>query len=120
VTDVAAGITVNSGPGNDTFTLSIRLVPGAGSDGIELGAELSFGALLYSLPVAGFHPGAGAGQLTSAAGAGQPPLTGTLTKLTDGSVTLSVTGSGLERTPSSPTPVWIKIGNDLGSSRTTL
>lgn len=63
MTDVAAGITVNSGPGNDTFTLSIRLVPGAGSDGIELGtsgAELSFGALLYSLPVAGFHPGAGA------------------------------------------------------------
>jgi len=47
-------VTITSGSNNDRFTLPLRLVPGAGSDGIELGtsdAELSFGSLSYSLSI---------------------------------------------------------------------
>src|SRR5262245_37538950 len=58
ITDTSASVTTNSGPSNDSFTLSLRLVPGAGSDGIELGtsdAELSFGSVFYALPVSGFQ-----------------------------------------------------------------
>jgi len=99
------------------------LIAGAGSDGIELGtgdAELSFGSLSYSLPVSGFHPSGGPGAWTYASAPGLPVLAGTFTKLPDGSVTMSVTGSGLNLSSSSPIPVWIRIGDDFGSFQATL
>src|SRR5262249_7441958 len=119
ITDTSASVTTNSGPSNDSFTLSLRLVPGAGSDGIELGtsdAELSFGSVFYALPVSGFQPGAAPGEWIYSAPSGLA-LNGTFVKQSDGSVVASVTGTGLNLSSSSPIPVSIRIGDDFGSGQ---
>jgi len=121
LTMTGATMTFNTGQGNDAFTLSVNLAPGAGSDGIEPGinyAEVSFGSFQYSLPVSGFQqqPGGswsytGAGQLSS----------GTFVKQGDGSVNITVQASGLNLSYSdSPITIQARIGDDFGSSTVAL
>jgi hypothetical protein len=117
----SAGMTFNTGGGNDSFTLSARLSPGAGSDGIEIGTEytvINFGSFEYTLPASGFQDQGsgvwhytGTGQLTS----------GTFQALPDGSVTLSVQASGLNLAYSdSPITIQVRVGDDFASSTMAL
>ncbi|HJZ59828.1 MAG TPA: right-handed parallel beta-helix repeat-containing protein, partial [Gemmataceae bacterium] len=114
-------MTFNTGQGNDTFTLSVNLAPGTGSDGISPGtdyAEVSFGSFTYSLPSAGFQQQSG--NVWTYSGAGQLS-TGTFTKKADGSVDVTVTATGLNLAYSdSPIAVGVRIGDDFGSSQVVL
>ena len=81
VTVNTASMTFNASPpaGNDGFTLSVKLTPGVGSDGIQVGseyAEVSFGSFFYALPVTGFQ--SQGGNVWSFTGGGGS--TGTFTK----------------------------------------
>jgi hypothetical protein len=121
VTVNTASITFNQSPpaGNDSFTLSVRLAPGAGSDGIDVGneyAEVSFGAFFYSLPVTGFQFQGGNVWTFSASGA-----SGTFTRNANGSVDMSLQVTGLNLAYSdSPIFIGARIGDDFGSSQVGL
>ncbi len=114
VTITAASMTFSQGTGNDSFTLSATLAPGAGSDGIKPGAnytELSFGSLVHSLPVSGFQPLGGGRWAYSGAS-----TSGTFAKQPNGTVTVSVQATGLNLALSdTPIPIGIRIGDDFGS-----
>lgn len=119
VTVNTASMTFAQSPpaGNDSFTLSVTLTPGAGSDGIGLGseyAEVSFGSFFYLLPVTGFaFQGANQWSYTGADGS-----SGTFMKNANGSVDLTLQVPGLNLAYSdSPIAIGARIGDDFGSSQ---
>ena len=108
--------TFNASPpaGNDTFTLSVKLTPGLGNDGVQVGseyAEVSFGSFLYSMPVTGFE--SQGGNVWSLTGGGSS--SGTFTKNVDGSVDITLQANGLNLAYSdSPISIGARIGDDFG------
>ena len=117
VTVSGANITFNSGLANDGFSLAMKLAPGAGSDGIGVGSEyveITFGAIVFSMPVSGFQP-SGANQWTYTGSPTGQIATGTFAKNGDGSVNLSVTASGLTMAyADAPISLGVRIGDDFG------
>jgi hypothetical protein len=117
----SAGMTFNTGGGNDGFTLAARLAPGPDSDGIAVGREyavIDFGSFQYTLPVAGFEDAGGG--VWSYTGTGQLSG-GTFRVQPDGSVDISVQASGLNLAYSdSPITIRVRVGDDFGSSTMAL
>ena len=117
VTVSGANITFNSGLANDGFSLAMKLTPGAGSDGIGVGSEyveITFGAIVFAMPVSGFQP-SGANQWTYRGSPNGQIATGTFVKNGDGSVNLSVTASGLTMAyADAPISLGVRIGDDFG------
>lgn len=118
LTITQASITLN--PGTDGFSLSANLKPGATSDGLALGvnyAEISLGTTTMSMPITGFTQQGSAWGFT---GAG-PITSGTFTPQADGSVNVTVQGSGIGISwNDTPVTFQVRIGDDYASNSVLL
>jgi hypothetical protein len=98
----------------DSFELTVTLTPGAASDGIEIGqdyAELILGGHEMFMPVVGFKKAKGK---WSYIGLG-PVTSGTFQALSDGSVKMTLKGSGAGLSPKdTPLSIGVRLGDDHG------
>jgi hypothetical protein len=111
-----SALTMNFTPavGGDTLSLSARLSPGDGSDGLGVGTDyvqVGIGTLFFTIPVTALAPqGADAWSVS-----GTPPVaSGTLTRA-GGAVDVVLTATGLNLTlADGPQAVQLRIGDDSG------